>query len=284
MDWLKKNSFNAISLLVGILGILSSFYFYTISVKNKEPVVIEKTNIQVFSPSFSDSGRFVLVDNDTGLEVKSGVFFQEMAVWNKGKEIIRKDDILSPIKISYDENVKIIDVSINEATRPNIVKPYFTKDNNTVDLGFSILEHNDGFKVQVVYASSEKAVAKISGDIAGVQEFYTFNDLTFDNIFLGIGKIIMWGFVAILGLVVVGGILHVLTLAIEKIFPEKHDVITKYLGKIVSYLWGGFLVCFVILLIGSQVYRLAQSEASDTVPEMEKTVVQTTNKAFKSDS
>ncbi len=42
MDWLKKNSFNAISLLIGILGILSSFYFYTISVKNKEPVVIEK--------------------------------------------------------------------------------------------------------------------------------------------------------------------------------------------------------------------------------------------------
>ncbi|MCR3969480.1 hypothetical protein, partial [Aeromonas veronii] len=90
--WIKENKFNAVSLIIGLLGIISSYYFYAISIKAKEPVFIERTNTQIFSPNFSQNNRFALVDDSTGLKVTNGVFLQEFEIWNKGANSTSKCD------------------------------------------------------------------------------------------------------------------------------------------------------------------------------------------------
>jgi hypothetical protein len=277
MIWIKKNAFNAISLLVGILGIMSSYYFYTISIKVKEPVIVEKSNTQIFSSDFSDTNRFALIDESTGLKVTSSVFFQEVTVWNKGKEIIRKSDVLSPINISYTNDVKIIDVSIVASTRPDIVRASYHKNKNSLDLNFNIMEQNDGFNVQVLYTSKEKGIANISGDIAGVEKFYTFGDLTSDNIFFGVGKFVMWLFLGVVGLFVIAGFMHVCDLLIKRIFPNKHQVITKRIGKVLACIWAGFVVLLLILFVAGKVYQLAESEALESTPNMIEVINNETN-------
>ncbi|MBL0593176.1 hypothetical protein [Aeromonas veronii] len=266
--WIKENKFNAVSLIIGLLGIISSYYFYAISIKAKEPVFIERTNTQIFSPNFSQNNRFALVDDSTGLKVTNGVFLQEFEIWNKGKDIIKSEDILSPINISYDKNVRIVEVYINEATRPNIIKAKYEKQANSLNLNFSILEHNDGFKVQVIYASTQKALARISGDIAGVNKFYTIDDLTKDNIFLSIGKIVLWVFIGILAIAAIIGAIYVFKAVISKAFPNKFDAISKFIEKLLGYIFFGFFIIFIILVFGTKVYQFARSEALNSTPNM----------------
>lgn len=157
---------------------------------------------------------------------------------------------------------------INEATRPNIIKAKYEKQANSLNLNFSILEHNDGFKVQVIYASTQKALARISGDIAGVNKFYTIDDLTKDNIFLSIGKIVLWVFIGILAIAAIIGAIYVFKAVISKAFPNKLDAISKFIEKLLGYIFFGFFIIFIILVFGTKVYQFARSEALNSTPNM----------------
>ncbi|MCF5910883.1 hypothetical protein K3H35_19105, partial [Aeromonas veronii] len=139
---------------------------------------------------------------------------------------------------------------------------------NSLNLNFSILEHNDGFKVQVIYASTQKALARISGDIAGVNKFYTIDDLTKDNIFLSIGKIVLWVFIGILAIAAIIGAIYVFKAVISKAFPNKLDAISKFIEKLLGYIFFGFFIIFIILVFGTKVYQFARSEALNSTPNM----------------
>lgn len=270
MEYLKKNWLNIISLLVGVLGIISSYYFYSISYEEKEPTIIEGQNTLIFSPSFRGSAQqFSLVDNVTDVKISKNVYLQELYFWNKGRETIRNSDILSPITLFYSDGSQIIDVQVVESTRPSIVKAEAQSKADKVELGFSILEENDGFKVQVVYAADESQVSKIGGDIEGVGKFYQVADLTTEKMYFGVGKLIFYIFLFLAGLLGLSLILHLFEKMLQKLAPTNYQKIKETVLNALGMIGFGLFLAFVIGMFISLAVDFAKSEGKSTVPVME---------------
>ncbi|WP_264403210.1 hypothetical protein [Vibrio owensii] len=266
---LKKNIFNYISLLVGILGIVSSYYFYVQSIKSKEPTYWVEDSVQVFKPDvFGKNQRFSLVDNDSGKTLGESVYIQELAFWNRGKDPIVSTDILTPLIFEYPKDVFIVDVSLNAASRQSVVKPVFEVFDSQIHLNFNLLEENDGFRLMVVYAAKDKQEPLFSGDILSVSKILALDGVEGQNIFTAIVSLAVLVFVIFAGIMILGYVGEFVIWVIKRFLPTLYKVLQVFFEK-----HGGKVGTAVLLLfLGSVVYwlvmGLAQIDVKNGVPDM----------------
>ncbi|MEL4204820.1 hypothetical protein C9E85_16230 [Plesiomonas shigelloides] len=285
---LKKNFFNYISLLVGILGIVSSYYFYVQSIKSKEPTYWVEDSVQVFKPDmFGKNQRFSLVDNESGKTLGESVYIQELAFWNRGKDPIVSNDVLTPLNFEYPEDVFIVDVSLSAASRLSVVKPVFEISGSQINLNFNLLEENDGFKLMVVYAAKDKQKPVFSGDILSVSKILALDGVEGQNILTAVVSLAVFVFVIFAGIMILGYVGEFVTWVIKRFSPTIYSVLQTFFEK-----HGGKVGTAVSLLIlGSIAYflvmGLAEKDVKNGVPDMNRIELsseQPTNKLFKSDS
>lgn len=62
----KKNWLGVLGIVLAIIGLFSSYYFYTLSEKNREPVLVETHNYRMLSPL--TSSLFAIVTRAIGLK------------------------------------------------------------------------------------------------------------------------------------------------------------------------------------------------------------------------
>jgi amino acid transporter len=108
-----------------------------------------------------------------GNTITGNVTAVQIAIWNAGREPIKHDDILSPIYLNIPHDFRVLDVSLLATTRD---VTGFRVDPNalslrtfTVNMDWTILEHNDGALLQIVYAGPPDAAIHFEGTIIGQQ-------------------------------------------------------------------------------------------------------------------
>ncbi|HDM8235618.1 TPA: hypothetical protein P0E28_005114 [Vibrio campbellii] len=266
---LKKNIFNYISLLVGILGIVSSYYFYVQSIKSKEPTYWVEDSVQVFKPDvFGKNQRFSLVDNDSGKTLGESVYIQELAFWNRGKDPIVSTDILTPLIFEYPKDVFIVDVSLNAASRQSVVKPVFEVFDSQIHLNFNLLEENDGFRLMVVYAAKDKQEPLFSGDILSVSKILALDGVEGQNIFTAIVSLAVLVFVIFAGIMILGYVGEFVIWVIKRFLPTLYKVLQVFFEKHGDKVGTAVLLLFLGFVVYWLVMGLAQIDVKNGVPDM----------------
>lgn len=271
MDFIKRNWIGVLGLLVGFLGIFLSYYFYTLSQQDREPYFIEESNFPIFfSQKELISQGFVLVRKSDGREITKRVYVNEIAIWNKGKLSIKRDNILKSITLAYPEDVEVIDAFISSVTRPDIVNVDIPslQHLNIISLGFDILEESDGFKVQVTYLSDSKSTPDVAGTIEGVNGFGDSRTLTKSNILFGVAKLAAYILGTISILFIYFGLERGVGILRERYLTGRFEKISKALVRVIRTLFSIFWIVLLCIIAIEKVKDFAEQEGKAAVPVM----------------
>ncbi|MEQ9769469.1 hypothetical protein ABRQ03_01225 [Pectobacterium jejuense] len=181
-NWAKKNWLGLIGLIIGLLGLGSSYYFYTVSVKEKEPILLEDPLRSTIVEADSIKNFPLRIVDRAGNPVEKDITALRFYLWNQGRESIKNIDILKPIRVKLaSQDVQIIDYQIVATSRPEIVNPKINLTagtSNMLNIDFDILEEGDGLAVQLLYAGSRNSELSIEGVIEGVSKIQSNSSLS----------------------------------------------------------------------------------------------------------
>jgi hypothetical protein len=173
-----RRPINIIFLVLAVLGILFSGYFYRRARGERKPAyLIEKTHSRVFDSSISSPGIQVL-DKDSKV-VATDVYIATATFWNAGDVPIEPEDVRRAVTVRLFPIQQILDYSIVEQTHPDIANVRLREVENgrgddslaELELSWDHLDPGFGVRFQVMYAAQEAGEITISGHIVGVKQF-----------------------------------------------------------------------------------------------------------------
>lgn len=155
--------------LIGLIGTLFGFYAYYDSKKITELTAITDPAATDVVSSATIEQSPIKVIKENGEIVQGNLKIIKFYVWNSGDESIKKESILSPIKINFTEKSgEIIDFKLLKTTREvSKIKLSRSPENPqlSLDINFFILEPNDGFSAQILYSEISGGSFAIEGII-----------------------------------------------------------------------------------------------------------------------
>jgi hypothetical protein len=109
-----------------------------------------------------------------GRPVSGNVTVAQVAIWNAGREPIRSEDILGPIILRTPDDAAMLEIKPLKITREVIGFALATTNtpSSEAQLGWKILERNDGVLLQITYAGTVTAPIKLEGTIVGQQSIH----------------------------------------------------------------------------------------------------------------
>jgi hypothetical protein len=148
---------------IGVVGILLALITWWHGTKSRELAVSASTAVTEIVRAGVSSDISV---SFKGSLISGSLRAYQIAIWNAGREPIRKEDMLKPIKLSWQSGVKVLDVKLVKLTREETgLQITRTADNLEIDL--KILEQNDGGLLQFLVVGDEKFAISIEGTIVG---------------------------------------------------------------------------------------------------------------------
>ena len=168
--------FNSITLLVAILGIFLSVYFYLKSLKKKKPVYTLRT-FSLITENFKKVPSLSIKHCDKNI---SNLSITRIAFWNNGKETIDKKDIAkkSPIKFVIDEGYEILDAEILYCkNHSNDFK--ISTNKKEVIIKFDYFDNEEGIILQIYHTGNKNKNFYISGSIKSVKQIINLNDISY---------------------------------------------------------------------------------------------------------
>ena len=158
--------FSAVASVCTIVSLVLAVYFYHASRRERALVYsVPPTRTVVFDPAETSK----LQVSFDGKPVQTRVGSLQIVLWNSGREAIRREDVLDVVRISTIPAVPILEARLRRVTRRicgikvNTVHPA----TGTVDVGWDILEENDGAQVQLIYEGPAEVKAVLVGTIVG---------------------------------------------------------------------------------------------------------------------
>ena len=98
----------------------------------------------------------------------------QVAIWNKGKQSIKPDNVLKPIVIYTNPPVRILEASISKYSRDvigfDIDSTQQLQDTGRIPVSWRILERDDGASIQLIYVGSSEIDIYVEGVIEGQNE------------------------------------------------------------------------------------------------------------------
>lgn len=147
----------------------------------------------------------IKVFTNDGQEIKNDLTSATFYFWNKGKEPIRKNDLLKNIILEIGRNQKIIDFKILKKSREVCDIKLKKISEEKINITFDILEQNDGFTGQIIYEGNKDTNLQLKTEIVGVKSIsnfaiskYQLLGKTLINIGIGILAILAFLVVAII--------------------------------------------------------------------------------------
>ena len=140
--------------IASIIGIVLSIYFFSVSREKPELTYFvhpAKAAVLRIGQTSQLSVRF------NGQDLAENVTATQIAFWNAGNKAIRASSILSPLVIKTGNKARILEAKLRKTSRDVV---HIAIDSSRlgfgeVAIGWSILEHNDGGVLQIVYAGDE---------------------------------------------------------------------------------------------------------------------------------
>lgn len=174
-----KDIFKWIILNIGV-GLLTGYYFYFISIKEADPTFI----VDPIKTTLVDKkilGRPINIVDSEGKEILDDVNSITFYFFNQGGAPLKRENILSPIRLSLSNNSKIIDFRILHKSREvsHLSLNTTGTTNSSIDIDFKILEHNDGFTGQIIYIGDRNSQLLIEGEIEGVKGISLTNKVAY---------------------------------------------------------------------------------------------------------
>jgi len=153
--------------LITVLALAFAVYSHYSNTARRVPVfAVDPLVTTIFSPETTSKYGFTLQDSD-GETIDEFVYSQTGYFWNDGELATKPEHILRPFILHLSEGT-IIDVRVTSASR-NVVEPTLMLDDEgkSAEIGFEILEGNDGFSVQVIYSGPRNALLSMEGVVEG---------------------------------------------------------------------------------------------------------------------
>ena len=103
-----------------------------------------------------------------GKEVTGDITACQVAIWNAGKQSVKKENILEPITITL-TNCQILEATIHRRSRDvcGTALDLANIQEGKIKINWGILEKNDGCAIQLIYAGPRNQPIQISGTIEG---------------------------------------------------------------------------------------------------------------------
>lgn len=104
-------------------------------------------------------------------------------IWNPGDKVIKKEDIAhkDSLRIIWDENIEIYEINISKIN--NLAcNPSISQNENMIDIDFEYLDHNDGFRIDILHNSTSSSFS-MKGTIIGAKKSIKYMDKKIVNYF-----------------------------------------------------------------------------------------------------
>jgi hypothetical protein len=171
-----------LGLVLGIIGLIASYYFYKLSIRKKEPVYsIRSNNIISGSKSKYENLRVLYINKEVENFTVSKILF-----FNRGSETITRKDIETsyPLRVST-KDCQLLDAFVLQINKPsNNFTLTWDKSGDFVYIDFDYLDKNQGGVVQIAHTGLSSDNIKVEGDIMGVQalpEVFSIETIDFDG-------------------------------------------------------------------------------------------------------
>jgi hypothetical protein len=272
---------NWLTILVGILGIGSTCYFYQLSISEKEPIFLIDPirTIVINSKSLPKTTLKIAKEND--IPVQGDIISIRFYFWNNGKQTIRKEHILTPLILSLsDKGGEILDYKLLSLSRKEVINAMIERNElepkTSLNITFRILEKHDGFTGQIIYSGDPNSELIMKGVIEGVKAIKTNASLSR----FGFYKHMSLNLVLPLLLIIICIVIPFWLLVFKKGAGEKFaDFVDRYLTELfdrisprVGKLFAIVIpIVFLIVLAwfyGEYTYKQAQEEINKNLPSI----------------
>jgi len=155
-----------ISMVIGIVSLTLVIYFSLAGKPKRELSYYCHPVKATVVKTGQTSSLEVFCDEE---KIDSDVTAVQVAIWNNGKESIKRDDILETITLYTEPKTPIIDAVVRKRTREvidlSIDRSSFKE--GFIPINWHILEHNDGGIIQVIFAGIPDVEILAKGIIEG---------------------------------------------------------------------------------------------------------------------
>jgi len=165
--------------LLAVGSIAFSYYTYTQSRKEREPVLVIDKIRTLIVDSESIAGRAVRIQRADGRPIDGDVSSLTFYFWNAGALAIRESHVLSPLSLRLNsDDAEILDFRILRTSRPSVMRPSLAPVGLAeLRLSFAVLDRDDGFACQILYAGDPDTEVSVTGAIEGVPRIRTNVDM-----------------------------------------------------------------------------------------------------------
>jgi len=160
---------------IGLASLVLSIYFYMDVKAVREPAfIVDPVRTEIIrADRMIDTPLKIVRDNGEAIrvDISSLRFF----FWNRGKLPIKATDILEPLAVCLsDPQSEILDFKILKVSR-SVVHPVIKRSpknpQRALIITFDILESQDGFCCQIVFAGKPATALSLGGFLEGVSQF-----------------------------------------------------------------------------------------------------------------
>lgn len=158
---------NIIFFALAIISIILAVIFYYKAIKSKKPIYDIETN-RLVNNDLSGLKKIEIKYNNT---IISNLSVTKIALWNSGKDSIRRNDIASsdPILVCTKDNIILYDFEIVHA-KPvnNIVAEKISE--NSISISFEFLDFHEGIVLNVYHNGKNNNDIEIKGTLIGSEK------------------------------------------------------------------------------------------------------------------
>jgi len=154
LRFFSRPAVGIIGSVASVIGIALSVYFFMASRQKPELTYFVHPAKAAVVRTGQSSRLAVQFD---GRDVTSDVLAAQIAFWNAGSKSIRVTDVLSPLVIRTGNGGRILEAKLRKTSR-DVVQITLNPSRlaiGEVEIGWNILEQNDGGVLQIVYVGDE---------------------------------------------------------------------------------------------------------------------------------
>lgn len=152
-------------LIIGIIGLFLSIYFYFKSEKESE-VSYNISALRIFDSSSTSS---LSVFDKSGERIGEDIQAFNILVWNSGSVDLGPEKIRKPMSFSIGDRGSILEASIVAQRNPDISRFYVKEvGQNDLEIGWSYFDPNDAFRLRIVCVKCEAAALSTSLKMLGL--------------------------------------------------------------------------------------------------------------------
>jgi hypothetical protein len=162
--WFSNPWVGLLGSIFSVVGVGLAIYFYFVGQAVRR-LVYSVNPVKTTVVKGGEASALRVLHNNQ--EISGDITAAQIAVWNQGALSIRPENILSPVRILLRPKAQILGAKISKATR-DVIGASIDRSGlaeGVVGTSWKILEQNDGFVVQLIFAGATETTIALEGTV-----------------------------------------------------------------------------------------------------------------------